>query len=56
LSGKGKMWGARGIKLAVTDYIIGGCVAENAGFGRNCVIRSGGIADGGPANAVAPME
>ena len=53
MGGEGKMWGAGGIKLAVTGYIIGGCVDENTGFGRNWAIRSAGIADGGPANGVA---
>lgn len=56
MNGKGNMCGAGGIKLAVTGHIIAGCVAENAGFGRNWAIKSAGIADGGRANGVAPME
>ncbi len=50
------MWGAEGIKLAVTGRIIWGFVAENAGFGRNCAFRSTAIAGGRPANGVASVE
>lgn len=40
------------MKMAVARPSIVGCVAENAGFGRNCAIRSCTIADGGPARVL----
>jgi hypothetical protein len=56
LNGKGNLRGAGGMKMAVARPSIVGCVAENAGFGRNCSIRSCTIADGGPAEGVAFIE
>jgi hypothetical protein len=56
LNGKGNLWGADGMKMAVARFLIVGSAAQNTQIGRNWAIRSRGIGDGRPANGFTSIE